>query len=96
MNDLTAVDYWAILAASISAVALGLRSEMLKPNLSAFNNSPDIVHLALGLSAVALGGRVASIVGGSHALAAEAAVYTAQAFASAVLLWNLHRQRPDA
>lgn len=95
MTEMTAVDGWAICAAGVAAIALVLRSEMLKPDLSGFNNSPDIVHLALALSGVALGGRVASIVGGSHALAAEAAVYTAQAFASAVLLWNLHRQRPD-
>lgn len=90
------VDLWAACAAGAAAIALGLRSEMLKPDLSAFHDSSPIVRYALALSSIVLGGRVVTLISGGSAQAAEAAVYTAQAFAAAALLWNLHRQRPSA
>lgn len=93
---MTAVDMWAVAAAMVAAIALGLRSEMLKPDLSGFHAAPSAVHLTLALSSITLGARVITIVNGAHAQAAEAMVYTTQALAAAILLWNLYRQRPPA
>lgn len=93
---LSIVDAWALISATVAAMALALRGEILKPELGGFFTGPRVVRLSVTFASIALAGRVISIVGGSHAQAAEAAVYSALAWSASVLFWNLHRQRPDA
>lgn len=82
----------AALLAAVASVALGLRAQMLKPELSAFPDSPRCVRWAsFGLSVV-LGAYVLGVVEGHDATLTELALLAALA-AYAVLLWlNLYRQ----
>lgn len=89
------VDAWAAGSATIAALALGLRGELLRPERSTFFSGPAAVRGSIMLVSIALAGRVVSIVkSAAHASAPEALVYSALAVASVILLGNLQRQRP--
>ena len=92
---MTAVDWWAVVALIIGAVALGLRGFMLKPSLSKWVSAPTAVWFWLLALAIVLGGAVWSILGGAHATGREATVYTVLAVCSTVMLVNLARQSAE-
>lgn len=89
------VDVWALSAAIVAGVALGLRGCMLKPRLNTWPSGPNAVAVGLLLLSIAMGCAAVSILNGSHANAREALVYSALAGVSLVMLWNLNRQRAD-
>lgn len=88
------LDLYAGLAASVAGICLALRGYMLKPSFNTWADAPNAVATGLLLLSIALGAAAVSIFGPALATAREAAVYTVLAGVAAVMLWNLHRQRP--
>ncbi|WP_309644988.1 hypothetical protein [Phenylobacterium sp.] len=93
---MTDLDIFAAGAATIAGGCLALRGYMLKPSFSTWASAPNAVATGLLILGMALGCAVVSIAGGAHANAREAAVYGVLAVVSAIMAWNVHRQRQAA
>lgn len=89
---LTLVDQWTLAAAVLASAALALRSNMLRPAFRHLVDAPTLVWLSLSLLSIACAGFAWTILGGFHALPRDAAVMSALAVSSVVLLLNLRHQ----
>lgn len=91
---MTSVDLWAAVAATVAGACLGLRGELLKPDLRQFVSAPPWVFVGLlSLSAILLARAISLSFGGGHANAWEALVYSSNAITSAIMVFNVIRQR---
>jgi len=90
---MTSLDVWAATAAAIACGAVGVRAEMLKPDVKSFFSAPPWVFLSLTLLSLSFAIATISIAGGSHATAREATVYSVSALVAVLMLVNLYRQR---
>lgn len=86
---MTSVDLWALVAAFVAFVSLGLRANMLKPHLATWKTAPDWVWVSVSFLSICFGAACVNIMNGGHANVREAATYTAVAVASTALLVNL-------
>lgn len=93
---MNALDLFAAMAAGTAGGCLALRGYMLKPSFSTWASAPNAVATGLLVLALVMGCAVVSILGGAHASAREAAVYGVLAVVSAIMAWNVHRQRVKA
>lgn len=79
--------------AALSSLFLGLRAQMLKPDISAFPDSPRCVRWAsFGMSLVCALYVVAVLMNGYRATETEACLLAAWAVYSFLLWVNLYRQ----
>ncbi|MFN3585781.1 hypothetical protein [Phenylobacterium sp.] len=85
------VDVWAAVAAAVAAAALALRGNMLKPDIGSWAAAPRMVRIGLSLLSIALGMAAVTLIGGGHATAREAMIYTVLAAVAVVMAWNLHK-----
>tara|TARA_R110002051_G_scaffold161835_4_gene233455 strand:- start:609 stop:896 length:288 start_codon:yes stop_codon:yes gene_type:complete len=80
------------LAATAAATFIGLRAQMLKPNVTSWPDAPLCVRYStFGLSAV-LGGYVVGVVNGYQPSSGEAVILVALAIYGGLLWLNLLRQ----
>lgn len=79
-------------SAALAMAFLGLRAQMLKPDMASWPDAPRCVRWASFVLSAAMGSYVVAIVNGYPASTGEAAIFPLIAGYSGLLTINLYRQ----